>query len=80
MKIRAALIALAIVPSAVAAQCGTYNSSVNVDKTDFGPFIQDRVGCAMNNLITPGTLDVILILFGILVIVVIFYGLLGRRF
>ena len=79
MKIRAALVALAILPSAVAAQCDKYNSSVDIDKTELGPFIQDRVGCAMHNLITPGTLDVLIIMFGMLVIAVIIYGLLGRR-
>jgi len=72
-----ALILLAMAPM-VSAQCNVYNSSVNVQQNEFGVFLQDRVGCALSNLMSPGTLDTIIILFSILLVFLFFYAILSR--
>lgn len=64
----------------VASQCDKYNASVDIGQNETGVFLQDRIGCAMMNLMAPGSLDGVVILFGILVIMMIGYAFLrGRR-
>jgi hypothetical protein len=79
MKLRTILFIVVLLTNFVTAECGTYNSSINVEPQDFGVFIQDRIGCAAVNLLQEGVLGSILIVFFILIVVVILYGLLGRR-
>jgi hypothetical protein len=73
-----AALVLLIVPL-VSAQCDVYNSSVNIEKNDFGAFMQDRIGCGLQNLMAPGALDTVLILGFILLVMVVIYGLMKTR-
>ena len=79
MKRRIVAVILAL-SSFASAQCDVYNSSVDVKKDEFGVFIQDRIGCALSNLMSPGTFDSILVLFFIFMVLLILYGLMSKRF
>lgn len=76
-KLAIALMYLAMAPM-VSAQCNAYNSSVNIQQDEFGVFLQDRIGCALSNLMAPGTFDTIIILFSILIVCLFFYAVLSR--
>jgi len=78
MKLRA-LVPIVLMAHFVVADCGPYNSSIDVEAQDFGIFIQDRIGCAASNLLQEGIVDSIIILFFILVVFLLFYALLGKR-
>jgi len=75
----AALVILALASSVSAIECGSFDSSQDIGANDLGIFLQDRIGCALSNLMAPGAMGTLVIVFFAFVVLLLFYALLSRR-